>query len=140
MDLDADGVEETYRFGVLVEGLQFAPIEIDNVGCSDMDLNYRCVAPGLWRCNADGSLTLAEDLAARLEMPETRIYCVEQTGPELPEVWAAEAIGGVWNGAVAMEQRAQCAGEWLVEVQATVAGQPLTGYMVSNISVLQETG
>ena len=134
-DSDGDGTEETYRFGALVEGLTWAPLELDNVGCVGNDRNYRCVAPGVWRCNADGSLTLAEELSDLLVEPKTRIYPIEQIGSELPPVRQIDPILECWDGAVSMEQSVQCAGTWLVEVTATFDGKSLTGAVVSNVGV-----
>lgn len=138
-DLDGDGIEEPYIFAPYI--LTFADkfIEWDNVWFRPAENGYpRTAAPGVWRQLPDGGFEPVEAFAALLEAPKTLLYCVEQNGEDLPEVYPEEPLEGIWQGGASLHLSPEAAGLWLFRFTARLGDLELEGSMVSEVEIAEE--
>ena len=138
-DLDGDGIEEPYIFAPYILTFPDRFIEWDNVWFRPEENGFpRTAAPGVWRELPDGGYEPVETFAALLEEPKTLLYCVEQNGEHLPEVYPEEPLEGIWQGAASLQLSPEAAGLWLFHFTARFGDLELEASMVSEVEVMEE--
>ena len=133
-DLDGDGTEEEYVFGVgflMDEDGQtlLRQIRQDEFRLGPSDGQRREVVPCVWRFGADGELQPAEDFTKLLENAEVTLWRVSPPGVEAPEISSLE--DSVWQGGIKMNFMYRQAGTWLYEARAELDGQSLSATAIS---------
>ena len=133
-DLDGDGTEEEYLFGVgflMVEDGQtlLRQIRQDEFRLGPSDSQRREVTPCVWRYGADGALEPAEDFTKLLENAEVTLWRVSPPNVEAPEIFPLE--DSAWQGGIKMNFMYRQAGTWLYEARAELDGQSLSATAVS---------
>ena len=133
-DLDGDGTEEEYVFGVgflMDEDGQtlLRQIRQDEFRLGPSDGQRREVVPCVWRFGADGELQPAGDFAKLLENAEITLWRVSPSGIEAPEISPLE--DSTWQGGINMNFMYRQAGTWLYEARAELDGQSLSATAIS---------
>lgn len=132
-DLDGDGEEETYLFGVYMDLPGRLPGGVDSrVLTGDMEESV-FAAPGVWRQDEAGNYEPVFAFAELLEDPETTLWRRNSRGEEEPDVWLSEPMDGVWKGAIEVLYSARSAGEWRYAVSASLNGEQLTAAATTTI-------
>ncbi len=130
-DLDGDGQEETYLFGIILDLPGRRPGGIDSRMLTDDLVEPVIAAPGVWR--QDGSYEVAYEFAALLKDPRVELWCSERWGDKDPLLWASDPLDDIWEGAIAVDYTAETAGIWRYVGSATLDGQLLTGAASTSI-------
>ena len=132
-DLDGDGQEETYLFGILLDLPGRRPGGIDSRMLTDDLVEPVIAAPGVWRPLEDGSYEVAYEFAPLLEEPRVELWCSARWGDKDPLLWASDPLDDVWEGAIAVNYTAENAGIWRYVGSATLDGQLLTAAASTSI-------
>lgn len=123
-DLDGDGVQETYLFGV-----DFLNSPHENVVYYEHCTFYigeshpRNIHSCVWRINSDGSMEVAEAFTELLTDTESNLWRVDHLTDTDPVVKRSDYK---WGGAISVNFASENAGTWLYEVSAYLNDQKLT--------------
>lgn len=123
-DLDGDGVQEQYLFGV-----DFLASPHENVvyqeicGTGPDEYHSRDIHSCVWRVNSDGSMEVEEEFTALLTDCQSNIWLVD--GPGLPEPKPVRATYK-WPGAINITFAPTQDSTWLYTVSAYLDNQELT--------------
>lgn len=132
-DLDGDGEDEVYLFGVVFDLPGRMPGGTDSRALlADQDESV-FAAPCVWQQTENGGYVQAFEFAELMEDAQTKLYCLERWGTQEPELWASDPLDGLWNGTVEAVYTGECAGRWQYVVTASLDGELLTGSAVTSI-------
>ena len=125
-DLDGDGTEETYYFGVLGT-YEDEPIYIREDVCIASD---RQMAPAVWRLDENEEFVAVEEFAPLLEDGSLTVWNFSAEGAE-PDIEGTGLVYGVWpfGEYIAMNR---AVGIWIYEAKATLDGQELVAYTLTD--------
>ena len=125
-DLDGDGTEETYYFGVLGT-FEDVPIYIREDVCVASD---RQMAPAVWRLDENEELAAVDEFAPLLEDGSLTVWNFSAEGDE-PNIEGTGLVYGVWpfGEYIAMNR---AVGIWIYEAKATLDGQELVAYTLTD--------
>lgn len=126
-DLDGDGVEEPYIFGITIcdpESLYGDVLIAESFGLAPGEVGNRFVVPCVWALNADGEPTL--EFAFTELLREQKITVRYLWDEEVPSpVW--KPYNDVWAGGIHVSfSYEQHIGTWLYSASADLGGVSLT--------------
>lgn len=140
-DMDGDGEEEDYLFGVLTTfnpaGGEIRPWGRDIFSLPLYDTATRTAAPGVWRSTPAGPI-LAPELLAVLQDASIELVCGTQTGTEKPIVADEAPLFGQFSPAIIVYYSTNSTGVWLYRAHATLNGQALEAFAVSEQLPMEE--
>lgn len=123
-DLDEDGIDEQYLFGV--DYLSSPPpyLLYDEINTHyPGEIHPRDLFPCVWQVNSDGSMEIAEEFTELLTDAQSSIWLVEGPGSPEPRPMRAEYT---WPGAISVRFSPEEDSTWLYTVSAYLNGQELT--------------
>ncbi len=139
-DLDGDGTEETYYFGVLQsyeEPPEFCLVSSIGSPYDAGDRVYNIAAVAVFRRLADGSYVPVEEFAALLHDPKITVHYIAleygATGDTMPFIYETSPLGGVWENTALIEFHIGCVGGWVIEGSAEIDGVSYTGYCLTEL-------
>lgn len=138
-DLDGDGAEEDYYFGVLLDvglPLHYLRTDVTNFDSPDDEhLVHRICAPAVFRLTEEGEYLPVKDFAPLLQDASVTLYYSERRADAdtLPLVYGFGTLDG-WSGAVEIQYRIPGGvGRWVMEARATLDGTTYTGICTTTI-------
>ena len=134
-DLDGDGAEEKYLFGVGADLPGLKPGTHDRETLFHGNVTYRLLAPCVWR-RTEGGYVWAEKFAERLTEPDIIVVGVERSGDN-PDIHAAEDMEGIWPGTVEVVYDESCTGTWRITASARLDGETLTAELITVIALAE---
>ena len=136
-DLDGDGKESPYWFGVLHAAggpEKYDPVHVVSVPQEANGTSPRTYAPAVFQMTDDGSFEPVDEFAPLLENAEITFYyhtLVNRSSERdlsMPGVYHSPPLYWIWDGAELASFHNGCAGLWIIEGTAAIGGQQLTNY------------
>ena len=136
-DLDGDGQNEEYLFGVaFYNTLQDMVLEADVFGVMENHTHKRAPFPCVWKHSEEGGWIIAVEFAELLENPETRLEFLSDWENEYP---AVDSLDAEWRGGMEVFFTREHIGTWLYTVSARLDGKELTASLTSSLYICNET-
>lgn len=134
-DMDGDGVEEYYRFGICMHNMPYVPHSYydrcdSGPGVSHVRTPHVCV----WKISEDGAMVEALDFAKLLTDVELTIYRVDDLESPNPSIHAEPHT---WPGYTLVTFRPSQSGTWLYEAKAKFGDLELTGIYTSSFVYIE---
>ena len=134
-DLDGDGETETYIFTLghnlgAPQGLSL--FGIDSRTPLPGIPSELVIAPAVVKQTEDG-LKYAYEFADLLENPEVTLYCSQQWGTDVPELYTTFPLDNLWPNACRILFEAEDTGVWVYEITAELDGETLSAHGVSYV-------
>ena len=132
-DLNGDGTEEEYWFGV-VSSIQNGtrPMIRDSTGFYVGGSCVRTVAPAVWKMSERSEYEQVPEFALLLEHPQVNLHCVK--GVTQPSETNAGALFGLWPGTIRVTFTHD--GLWVYECSAQLDGRKLTAAAVTEAEII----
>lgn len=134
-DLDGDGVDEEYYFGLLLATVSppdFRARDVIQYEVGEEGYALRKVAPAVWRQTQDGTVVLEEAFAALLKDPAISVYERKETDTLLLVQPAGELYG--WRGAVEIRYDYGTEDMWVVVATGVLGENELTASILSVVT------
>ena len=135
-DLDQDGEEETYLFGIcqasLPDMVQYT--NQDYFALEPGQVQYRQVFPCVWQQEQDGAWVSVPEFAPLLEDAAIQLWRLSEQTLGSPQI---SAQSGVWPGGLSITYSLEHQGTWLYQIQATLDGEQLTAQAVSTVDSME---
>lgn len=128
-DVDGDGVEEHYRFGVCMHNMPFVPHSYyDRCEVSSGAIVERTPHACVWKIESDGSMVKALDFAELLTDVELTLYRVDDFDSPTPSLHSQPDI---WPCFTLVTFRPKASGTWVYEMTAKFGDLKLTASYAS---------
>lgn len=134
-DLDGDGKTETYIFtlGHNLGGPHGLSLYGTDSRVPHPDIpSELIIAPAVVKQTENG-LQYAYEFADLLENPEVTLYCSQQWGTDVPELYTAPPLDNLWPNACRILFEAEDTGVWVYEITAELDGESLSARGVSYV-------
>lgn len=135
-DLDQDGAQETYFFGIchasLPETVQFTTQ--DYFALEQGQVQLRQVFPCVWQQAPDGTLVSVPEFAPLLHDASIRLWRRSEQTLGTPQIHAQT---GLWPGGLSITFGSEHQGSWLYQIQATLDGAQLTAQAITTVDSME---
>ena len=125
-DLDGDGQEEEYLFGVdFISSPHEYVVYYEMCDFLEGGIHPRTIHPCVWRVNSDGTMDVMEEFAALLTDTQSsisRVYDFDSPDPEM------QHVSYQWDGAISVIFAPVQEETWMYQVSANLDGQELTAH------------
>jgi len=124
-DLDGDGENENYVFGLAFKGIlegELLRMYRSTYGYTEGAYLKQALFPCVWRILDNGELEVATEFSQLLDSPSTTIRGVTVASESLPEV---QLLRHDWSGGIQITYPTVYLGVWLVEAKSSINGQTL---------------
>lgn len=135
-DLDDDGIEEKYYFGLLLDAVfppKFYARDVIRYEQGTDGYTARKVAPAVWKEDQNGNFVLVESFSTLLQDPVISVYEHGETETILA-VKATEDLFGCWRGAVEIHYHYGNDDIWVIEARGTLGEAELSASMLAVVT------
>ena len=125
-DLDGDGTEEEYYFGVMTQNntrYEYTPKLLLARPTEEGQIEKKALAPVVWRRTSENVLVTVPQFSTLLEDPEIVWYEYQNTTP--PVMQDAEPMNG-WAGTAEISYSNRNGGSWIAEARAKLGDLDLS--------------